>query len=101
MASQVRQERPASLCQQVSSGSQAFRKDIPPGDNLDGAAKVILNRFLTTDDTLGRILAGLRKPTPNDYMALQQFVQRFLSRVDPALQAYEQAKKRVPTAATH
>lgn len=80
---------------------EAFRHDIVPGDYLDGAAKVILRRFFTTDDTLGRILARLRKPTPNDYTALQQFVKRFLSRVDPALKAYERAKQRVPQAATH
>jgi hypothetical protein len=55
---------------------EAFRKDIVPGEYLDGAAKLFLNRFFTTDDTLGRILARLRKPTPNDYLALQQFVQQ-------------------------
>ncbi len=80
---------------------ESFRADIVPGEYLDGAAKAILQRFFTTDDTLGRILARLRKPTPNDYTALQQFVQRFLSRVDPALKAYEQAKHKLPNAASH
>jgi hypothetical protein len=77
-----------------------FARDISPGAYVDGAAQAILRRFMTTDDTLGRILARLRKPTPEQYMSLQSFIQRFLSRVDPALKAYEITRQKLPVAAT-
>jgi hypothetical protein len=77
-----------------------FVRDLSPGAYAEGAAKAILQRFLNIEDTLGRILARLRKPNPNDYLALQRFTQRFLSRTDPALKAYEQTKNQLLAATT-
>jgi hypothetical protein len=78
-----------------------FVREIPPGEYLDGACQAILRRFCSTEDTLARILARFRRPSPNDSTTLEKFVRRFLDRVDPALTAYEQEKGTVPIAANH
>jgi mannitol-1-phosphate/altronate dehydrogenase len=79
---------------------QAFVQEVPPGDYLDGAAKMILHRFLTTEDSMSRILARFRAPKPKEVMTIEEFVKRFLDRVDPPMAAYQEEKGVAPTAAS-
>ena len=62
---------------------------------LDGAAASILERFKSNEDTITRILARFRAPTPDEVTTVQSFVDRFLHRIEPPLLAY-QAEKGVP-----
>jgi hypothetical protein len=78
----------------------AFVQDINASDYLDGAAKMILRRFSTTEDSMSRILARFRAPKPDEVMTIEEFVKRFLDRVDPPMAAYQQEKGVAPTAAS-
>ena len=74
---------------------EGFVKDVDVSAYLHGAASSILERFKSTDDTITRILARFRAPTPDEVTTVQSFVDRFLHRIEPPLLAY-QAEKGVP-----
>lgn len=74
---------------------ESFVNDVEVSGYLDGAASSILERFKTNEDTMTRILARFRTPTPEVVSTVQSFVERFMQRIEPPLLAYE-AEKRVP-----
>jgi hypothetical protein len=78
----------------------AFTRDRNASDYLDGAAKMILRRFSTTEDSMSRILARFRAPKPQEVMTIEEFTKRFLDRVDPPLTAYQEEKGIAPAAAS-
>jgi hypothetical protein len=67
--------------------------------SVDGAAAAILRRFSSTEDSIARILARFRKPSPHETTSIESFIKRFFDRVDPAIAAY-QSEKGVPPPAT-
>lgn len=77
-----------------------FAQDVRAGDYLDGAAKMILHRFSTTEDSMSRILARFRAPKPDEVMTIEEFVKRFLDRVDPPMAAYQEEKGFAPAASS-
>ncbi len=78
-----------------------FVKDIPPRQYLQGAADAILRRFSGTEDSIARILARFRRPSPDETATIENFVKRFFDRVDPAIAAYEAEKGVDPPATSH
>ena len=78
-----------------------FVRDVSPADYLDGAAKAILRRFASTEDSIARILARFRKPSPEETTTIESFVKRFFDRVDPPIAAYEAEKGFDPPATSH
>lgn len=62
---------------------------------LDKAALCVMARFQANDDSIARILARFRAPTPDQLTTVESFVDRFLHRIEPPLLAY-QAQKGVP-----
>ena len=79
---------------------EAFVKDVDAHAYLQGAAASILERFRSTDDTITRILARFRAPTPDEVTTVQSFVDRFLHRIEPPLLAYEAENGVPPRSAT-
>ncbi len=77
-----------------------FLKDVDVSAYLDGAASSILERFKTNADTITRILARFRAPTPGEVTTVQSFVDRFLHRIEPPLLAYQAETGAPPKAAT-
>ncbi|MGI4826834.1 MAG: hypothetical protein ACRYFU_01375 [Janthinobacterium lividum] len=77
-----------------------FVKDVDVSAYLDGAAASILERFKANDDTITRILARFRAPTPEETTTVQSFVDRFLHKIEQPLVAYQAAKGIPPKAAT-
>jgi mannitol-1-phosphate/altronate dehydrogenase len=78
-----------------------FVRDVSPEKYLDGAAKAILRRFSSTEDSIARILARFRKPSPGETTTIESFVKRFFDRVDPPIAAYEAEKGIDPPATSH
>lgn len=66
-----------------------FVRDVDVTQYLRGAATSILQRFKSSDDTITRILARFRAPTPDEVTTVQSFVDRFLHRIEPPLMAYQ------------
>ncbi|MDB5297766.1 MAG: hypothetical protein JWO31_3749 [Phycisphaerales bacterium] len=77
-----------------------FVRDVDVDRYLAGAAKMILHRFSSTDDSLARILARFRAPSPDEFSTIEAFNERFAGRVDEPLMAYESAKGVIPPAAS-
>jgi hypothetical protein len=77
-----------------------FVRDVCARDYLDGAEKMILHRFSTTEDSMLRILARFRAPKPEDVMTLEEFVKRFLDRVGSPIAAYQEERGVAPPAAS-
>jgi hypothetical protein len=77
-----------------------FVRDVDVDRYLDGAKRMILHRFLSTDDSITRILARFRAPTPEEFTTIEAFNERFGGRVDEPLMAYESAKGVIPPAAS-
>ncbi|TWI52679.1 mannitol-1-phosphate/altronate dehydrogenase [Pseudomonas duriflava] len=69
-----------------------FVRDVDVSAYLDGAAQSILARFEANADTIHRILARFRAPTPDEVTTVQKFIDRFLHRIEEPLLAYEQQK---------
>jgi hypothetical protein len=78
-----------------------FVCDVQVSQYLDGAADMILRRFCSTEDSIARILARFRRPSPDETTTIESFVKRFFDRVDPAIAAYEAEKGMVPPATRH
>ena len=78
----------------------AFVQDLDVSAYLDGAASSILERFKSNADTITRILARFRAPTPEEVTTVQSFVDRFLHRIEQPLLAYQAEKGAPPKAAT-
>ena len=68
---------------------QHFVQDVDVTEYLNGAAASILERFKANDDTITRILARFRAPSPNEVTTVQSFIDRFLHRIEPPLMAYQ------------
>jgi hypothetical protein len=77
-----------------------FVRDVDVSAYLDGAAESILNRFKANEDTITRILARFRAPTPDEVSTVQQFIDRFLHRIEEPLVAYQEKKGVPPKSAT-
>ena len=70
----------------------SFVEDVDVSAYLDGAAASILKRFQANEDTLSRILARFKTPTPDAVTTVQSFVDRFLHKIEPPLLAYQEEK---------
>ncbi len=77
-----------------------FVRDVDVSRYLDGAVASILERFKVNDDTIQRILARFRAPTPDETTAVQSFVDRFLHKIEQPLVAYQAEKGIPPKSAT-
>lgn len=78
-----------------------FVRDIDPDQYLDGAARAIIDRFLTNEDPITRILARFQAPSPGSLTTIEAFSKRFSDRVDEPINAYEADKGVPPLAAMH
>lgn len=106
-----RQEFAAQVIEEISEGIEIilqqdpeyadFVRDISPRDYLNGASATILRRFVCTEDSISRILARFRKPSPEETSTVESFLRRFFDRVDPAISAYAEVKGVEPPATSH
>lgn len=79
----------------------AFVHDVDVTDYLDKAATAILARFEANEDTIARILARFRAPTPDAISTVEQFIGRFLSRIEGPITAFERKYGTPPSSTTH
>jgi hypothetical protein len=79
----------------------AFVHDVNVTDYLDKAATAILARFEANEDTIARILARFRAPTPDAISTVEQFIGRFLSRIEGPITAFERKYGTPPISTTH
>lgn len=77
-----------------------FVRDVDVKAYLDGAAPSILARFQANADTINRILARFRAPTPEEVTTVQSFTDRFLHRIEAPMLAYQTETGAPPKAAT-
>src|SRR3954469_62072 len=77
-----------------------FARDVDVDRYLEGARKAILRRFSSTDDTISRILARFRAPSPEEHDTIEAFNKRFADKIDPPLEAYAAVHGVVPPAAS-
>ncbi len=77
-----------------------FVRDVDVSAYLDGAAASILERFKANDDTILRILARFRAPSPDETTTVQSFVDRFLHKIEQPMVAYQTSKGMPPKSAT-
>lgn len=76
-----------------------FVRDIDVDAYLAGAATAILQRFLSTEDPITRILARFQAPAPGDTTPIDAFSRRFADRINGPIGAYEAERGIVPPAA--
>ncbi|HEX8586501.1 hypothetical protein [Pseudomonas sp.] len=79
----------------------AFVHDVNVTDYLHKAATAILARFEANEDTIARILARFRAPTPDAISTVEQFIGRFLSRIEGPITAFERKHGTPPVSTTH
>ena len=79
---------------------RGFVEDVNVTEYLDNATGAILERFRSNEDTMTRILARFRTPTPEEVSTVQNFTSRLLGRVDPPMAAYQRERGIPPMAAT-
>ncbi len=79
---------------------KSFVEEVDVAEYLNGAASSILERFKLNDDTIARILARFRAPTPEAMTTVQSFIGRFLGRIEPPLMAYQAEHGTPPKSAT-
>lgn len=77
-----------------------FVRDVDVDAYLAGATSAILQRFLSTEDPITRILARFQAPPPGDTTPIEAFSTRFADRINAPLSAYETAKGVLPPAAS-
>lgn len=77
-----------------------FVRDVDPDVYLQGAADAILERFMSNEDPVTRILARFQAPTSESPTTVQAFSQRLADRVDEPMTAYVADKGVAPPAAT-
>ncbi len=78
----------------------AFAREVDVEDYLDGACRKFLERLVSTEDPMTRILARFRAPTPGEPGTIEAFTSRFIERIDAPIHAYEQARGHMPPAAS-
>lgn len=78
-----------------------FASDVNVTEYLDNAAAAILARFEANEDTIARILARFRAPTPEAIGTVEQFIARFLSRIEDPITAFERQHGTPPKSTTH
>jgi hypothetical protein len=79
---------------------KSFVEEVDVTEYLNGAASAILARFKANDDTIARILARFRAPTPEEVTTVQSFIDRFMGRIEPPLMAYQAEHGTPPKSAT-
>lgn len=79
---------------------RCFVEDVRVTRYLDDAVEAVLDRFRSNEDTMTRILARFRTPSPQEVSTLQSFTSRLLGRVDPPMAAYQRERGIPPRAAT-
>ena len=79
---------------------RAFVNDVDVTRYLDDATAAILERFRANEDTMTRILARFRMPSPDEHGTIQSFTGRLLGRVDPPMAAYQRERGLPPITAT-
>ena len=77
-----------------------FVEDVDVTRYLDEATAAIMNRFRCNEDTMTRVLARFRTPTPEEATSIENFTGRLLGRVDPPMAAFERERGIPPVAAT-
>ena len=77
-----------------------FVRDVDADAYLKGAAHAILERFMSNEDPISRILARFQAPTSESPASVQAFSQRLADRVDEPISAYVEDKGMAPPAAT-
>lgn len=78
-----------------------FVREVDMDDYLERAAEAILQRFLTNDDSIARILARFQSPSPESLATIQDFSKRFSDRVAEPIAAYQADMGTPPAAAMH
>lgn len=78
----------------------SFVQDVDLKAYLDRASASILERFKANADTIHRILARFRAPAPDEVTSVQNFIDRFLHKVEPPMLAYQAQKGTPPKSAT-
>jgi mannitol-1-phosphate/altronate dehydrogenase len=78
-----------------------FVQDVDVTEYLNTAAASILARFEANEDTIARILARFRTPTPEAVTTVQQFIGRFLSRIEDPIMAFERKHGVPPKSTSH
>ena len=78
-----------------------FVENVDVTDYLNKAAAAILARFEANEDTIARILARFRAPTPEAVTTVEQFIGRFLSRIEDPIMAFERKHGAPPKSTTH
>jgi mannitol-1-phosphate/altronate dehydrogenase len=78
----------------------AFARDVDVDRYLEGACDKFLERVATTDDSMSRILARFRAPTPSATSTIEAFTKRFTERIDAPIHAYEREHGHLPHAAS-
>jgi hypothetical protein len=106
-----REQFAASVMQEMREGVAAvlrgdpqyadFVREVDVDQYLERASEAILDRFMTNDDPITRILARFQKPTPESIATIQAFSKRFAERVDEPIAAYQADKGMPPSAALH
>jgi mannitol-1-phosphate/altronate dehydrogenase len=106
-----REQFAASVMQEMREGVAAilrgdpqyadFVREVDVDRYLERASEAILDRFMTNDDPITRILARFQKPTPESLTTIQAFSKRFAERVDEPIAAYQADKGMPPLAAMH
>jgi hypothetical protein len=106
-----REQFAASVMQEMREGVAAilrgdpqyadFVREVDVDRYLERASEAILDRFMTNDDPITRILARFQEPTPESITTIQAFSKRFADRVDEPITAYEADKGMPPVAAMH
>jgi hypothetical protein len=76
-----------------------FVRDVDVDAYLAERAAAILERFITTEDPITRILGRFQAPCQS-VAAVEAFARRLAGRVNPPLEAYEQAMGSPPPAAS-
>lgn len=106
-----REQFAASVLQEMREGVAAILRGQPQyaefvgevdiDDYLEQASKAILERFLTNEDPIVRILARFQAPSAESLTSIQAFSKRFGDRVDEPISAYEADRGSAPPAAMH
>ena len=79
---------------------RGFVKEVNVPVYLDNAAEAILERFRSNEDTMTRVLARFRTPSPGEADTMQSFTNRLLGRIDAPMAAYQRERGMPPRAAT-
>ncbi len=79
---------------------RGFVEDVDVASYLDDATAAIMERFRGNEDTMTRVLARFRMPSPAEVGTIQSFTSRLLGRVDTPMAAFQRERGIPPVAAT-